>query len=189
MHLEEASVRYVYKDFAIGVMPTLDDVKALDSSWDDEYAEAPFCNDGEFNIEDLKEEASDSWSFNEIGQLDEGQCRIAIFSFCYGGEGHVNLQVSDVELKVFNACGIRVLSGGDKHEEIFGEEWYSEEIHGEKVVHLMYKFPNLNCDPEVYAHSLYGIEDQFDEWIESLKNPPSQEELDSRAALLKSLFG
>ena len=189
MFLEEMVVRYVYKDFPAGAKPSIEDVKALNASWDDEYAEGPFCNSGDFDIDDLKAETPSSWTFNEIGQLEEGQCRIAITALNYMGERHLNLQVDNAEIKIFHLCGLRVLSAGEKHEEIFGEEWYSEEPFGDKTLMLMYKYPSLDCDPEVFAASLYHIEDQFDEWIHCLENPPTQEELDRKTALLKSLFG
>jgi hypothetical protein len=189
MFLEEASVRYVYKDFPAGVKPTIDDVRALNATWDEEYAEAPFCNAGDFDIDDLKAETPDSWSFDEIGQLDEGQCRIAIVAINYNGERQINLQEEAVTIDVFNLCGLSVLSGGEKHEEIFGEEWYSDEPFGDKAVLFMNKYPNLNCDSEVFEASLDEIDAHFDEWLDCVENPPSQGDLESKAALLKSLFG
>jgi hypothetical protein len=189
MFLEEAAVRYVYKDFAAGVKPTIDDVRALNATWDEEYAEAPFCNTGDFDIDELKAEMPDSWTFDEIGQLDEGQYRIAIVAINYNGERQVNLQEEAVTIEAFSLCGLSVLSGGERHEEIFGEEWYSEEPFGDKAVLFMYKYPSLNCDPEVFETSLDEIEGQFDEWIDCVENPPSQEDLDSKAALMKNLFG
>ena len=189
MFLEEASVRFVYKDFPAEVRPTIDDVRALNVSWDGEYAEAPFCNAGDFDLDDLKSDAPDSWSFDETGELDEGQCRIAIVAINYNGNRQVNLQEEAVEIEAFNLCGLSVLSGGEKHDEIFGEEWYSEEPFGDKTVLFMHKYPNLNCDPDIFEASLDEVEASFGEWIDCIENPPSQEDLDNKAALLKNLFG
>lgn len=189
MFLEEAALRFVYKDFPSGAKPTIADIKALAESWDDEYAEAPFCNPGDFDIDDLREEMPGSWSVEETGQLDEGQCRIAIISINYNGERQLDLEQEDVNLEAFNLCGLNVLSAGERHEEVFGEEWYSDEPFGDMAVLFMYRYPALDCDPEIMEAPLDAFEESFDEWIDCIDNAPTQEDLDKKNELLKSLFG
>jgi hypothetical protein len=189
MLLEEAAVRYVYKDFAPGTKPTIDDIKALNDSWDDEYAESAFCNTGDFGVDDLKAKMPASWKLEDTGRLDEGECRIAIISVNYNGERQVDFECEDVRIEAFDLCGLMILNAGEKNEDVFGEEWYSEEPFGDKTVLFMYRYPNLDCEPEVLEAPLDEFEESFSEWIDCIDNPPTQEDLDEKNALLKSLFG
>jgi hypothetical protein len=189
MFLQEAAIRYVYKDFDHGKIPTINDIKELAEKWESEYAESPFCNSGDFDIDDLKEVIPGTWNVEETGQLTEGQCRIAIAAVNYNGERDLNLDIDNIQLQAFNLCGLSVINAIENHEDVFGEEWDTREPFEDKIVLFMYKYPSLNCDPEILESPLDSIEDAFDEWIDCIENPPSQEKLDSKLEMLKKMFG
>lgn len=189
MFLEEAAIRYVFRDFKLGQRPNKEDLRSLAESWDDDYAEAPFCNSGDFDLDDLSDECPESWCVTKTGNLGEGESRIAIVAINYDGERQLDLELENINIAAFNICGLFALNAGDSHEEVFGEEWESREEFEEKIVLFMHKYKGVVCDEEILESSLDSMQEDLGEWLECIDNPPSQEAIDEKLANLKKMFG
>lgn len=197
MLLEEALIRYTYKDYSSIDDLSIETVKALVQQFDDEYAEAPFCNLGDFDLDDLREYIPDTWSIVKSGNVATGAFRLAVVEIIYGVEQQFDTSTENVELEAFDLCGLYPLSCRDfeQHPDVFGEESYVPD-GGSKSLLFSYSYPSLVAQDggNVTDNDECEIEDdgviagKLSEWKEWIQNPSTQEEYDERMKLL-SLLG
>lgn len=196
MFLEEALIRYTYKDYASVDDLTIESVNKLIQQFDDEYAEAPFCNLGDFDLDDLREYVPDSWSILKTGNAPPGTFRLAVVEIIYGVEQQFDTSAEDVELEAFELCGLYPLSCRDfeRHPDVFGEESYVPDA-GTKSLLFSYSYPDIvNEDgSNVTDTDECGIDvdeliaEKLNEWKEWIENPSTQDEYDERMKMLRLL--
>lgn len=197
MFLEEAVIRYVYTDCSSIDDLSIERVKELVRQFDDEYAEAPFCNLGDFDLDDLRDYVPETWSIVKSGNVTPGTFRLAIAEIIYGAEQQFDTSIENVELEAFDLCGLYPLSCRDyeQHSDVFGEESYVPDA-GRKSLLFSYTYPSLVAQDggSVTDNDECEIEDdgeivgKLSEWKEWIQNPSTQEEYDERMKLL-SLLG
>jgi hypothetical protein len=196
MFLEEAVVRYAYSDYDSLDYLTPESVKALVQKFDNEYAEAPFCNLGDFDLDDLREYVPASWRIIKSGSARPGMFRLAVVEIIYGVEQQFDTSIEDVELEAFDLCGLYPLSCRDfeKHPDVFGEETYVPDS-GSKSLLFSYSYPSLIAEDgsNVADNDECSIDDdgviaeKLIEWKEWIANPSTQHEYDERMKMLRLL--
>ena len=196
MFLEEALIRYVYKDYASTDDLTIENVNKLVEQFGDEYAEAPFCNLGDFDLDDLREYIPESWTILKTGSALPGQIRMAIVEIIYGVEQQFDTSVEGIELEAFELCGLHPLSCRDfeKHPDVFGEESYVPDA-GTKSLLFSYTYPSLVAEDgnnvadtdECGIDEVGVITEKLCEWKEWIENPSTQDEYDERMKMLRFL--
>ena len=196
MFLEEALVRYAYKDYASVDDLTIESVNKLIEQFDDEYAEAPFCNLGDFDLDDLREYVPESWTILKSGGALPGTIRLAVVEIIYGVEQQFDTSIEDIELEAFELCGLYPLSCRDfeKHPDVFGEESYVPDA-GTKSLLFSYSYPSLVAEDgsnvtdtdECEIDENGTILGKLAEWKEWIEKPSTQDEYDERMKMMRSL--
>lgn len=196
MFLEEALIRYAYKDYSSVDDLAIESVNKLIQQFEDEYAEAPFCNLGDFDLDDLREYVPDSWSILKTGNVPPGTFRLAIVEIIYGVVQQFDTSVEDVELEAFELCGLYPLSCQDfeRHYDVFGEESYVPDA-GTKSLLFSYSYPGLVAEDgsnvtdtdECGINEDDVIVEKLTEWKEWIENPSTQEEYGERMKMLRLL--
>ena len=196
MFLEEALVRYAYKDFGSINDLTIESANELVQKFDDEYVEAPFCNLGDFDLDNLREYIPGSWSIIKSGSVLPGVFRLAVVQIIHGVEQQFDTSIEDVVLEAFDLCGLYPLSCRDfeKHPDVFGEESYVPDA-GSKSLLFSYTYPsliaedgsNLSDNDECGVDDVKLISEKLSEWKEWIENPSTQEQYDERIKMLRLL--
>lgn len=199
MFLEESLIRFVYKDFDSPDQLNLDAINSLSSEFDESNAECAFCNNGDFDLDDLKEYMPEDWGLEVKEKLAMGQFRLAVAQILYGScQLKFNTDVSKIALEAIDLCGVYPLtcSNPDDDEKVFGDS-FKAPSGGNKLLLFSYAYKDVidkdtgevptENDETVLSISSSEMQEKLAEWKEIMETSMTQEEYDQIQQRLRFL--
>ena len=199
MFLEESLIRFVYKDFDSPDQLDFDAINSLSTEFDESNAECAFCNNGDFDLDDLKEHIPGDWRVEVKNKLAPGKFRLAVVQFLYGScQLNFNTDFSNIALEAIDLCGVFPLtcSNADDDEKVFGSS-FKAPSGGDRILLFSFAYKDVidkdtgdaptENDEMQLSVSPAEMHEKLAEWKEIIDTPMTQEEYDQLAQNLRFL--
>jgi hypothetical protein len=109
--LETCNISYVTQIISDPADLTDELIASLKKRFEEEAIDSPFCNMGDYDLNDFYQDLPQGWTLTEDGKLEPGQARITLAIVDYGVEREIDFDGSeDIEVVAVDLGGIHALS-------------------------------------------------------------------------------
>ena len=178
--LETTNISYITKAVSKSSELNSDLIEELKKAFKEEAIDAPFCNDGDYDLDDLKEDLPSGWTLEEDDVIKPGQALLSMVEINYQAERHIDFdayqKVNLVATKLGNIYPLSV--SVESEEDPFTSDFVTTETN--KI--LLFKCVPKNLEEvqtDIYSPididecSLEDFAESFEtwkEWLDDLNN-------------------
>jgi len=168
--LKTCNISYVTQIISDPADLTDELITSLKKRFGQEAIDAPFCNLGDYELDDFYQDLPQGWSLKEEGKLEPGTARITLAVVDYGVEREIDFDGSeDIEVVATDLGGIHALSvSSDDGENPFSSDFTTTASAQSLLFSICWpgdEVDNDECSLEEYAESL----ETWKSWFQDMK--------------------
>ena len=166
--LNSNNISYVTKKITNASELNEDLVNELKKSFEDEAIDAPFCNEGDYDLDDLRDDLPDDWKLREEELIKPTEALITLAIIDYSVDREIDFDAfNDIELIAHRLGGCYPLSV-ESEEDPFESNFITSNTNMSLLFTVCWEDGVFDTD-ECQVEDFSEYKDEWKEWLNELE--------------------